>query len=629
MQLTDLAGVGDALAARLVTAFGTEEAALAAVRDRDVERLAAVEGLGERRAVDLVLAASGRRAGDFLRTPRAEALYEDVLDRIRAYANTDAARGRLGLLVPLATRKEMEAHLDEVADWAAEAARLPRDATRALLAKVGRPRTPRPKFDSGLAILVDGEAEYEKLVKAGLDRHCRLLTPEDSGFQEAEMVVYAYTTGSLDLTGADHVVPVPFTTHVGDLVPEATLAWFRENRALWDAAARLAASRVRDTVLPDVLAILDRLDAKSVDFAPVEAAVRRAASEMNDEVKTRAASLSLAGDEILAMMSGRPPKRLTQIQADVMRSGRERVLRETGEDPSCFTDGFPVQIDEDALEKAREAYVGRRRRALFRERVDAARRLAALRPQVEEEVRELLDFDYRYAVGCFVLDYKLARPKFGDAWRLAGALHLNLAAPGARGDAVDYELAAPHRVALLTGANSGGKTTLLETLAQVAILAHMGLPVPAREATVQVVEAVYFFTQKRSLDAGAFEGFLKGFVPIVTSKARKLVLADELEAMTELEAASRIVGTFIEMLKESGSSGVCVTHMADEVSRYTSVRIDGIEARGLDENLNLVVDRTPRMGYRARSTPELILRRLLAKADGAEKGVYEAILKKF
>jgi dsDNA-specific endonuclease/ATPase MutS2 len=149
------------------------------------------------------------------------------------------------------------------------------------------------------------------------------------------------------------------------------------------------------------------------------------------------------------------------------------------------------------------------------------------------------------------------------------------------------------------------------------------------EGDLKTPEGIYFFTQKRSLDAGAFESFLKGFLPIVTSKSTKLVLADELEAMTELEAASRIVGTFIELLRETGSFGVCVTHMAEQVSMHTTVRIDGIEARGLDEHFNLIVDRSPRMNYRARSTPEFILRRLQSKATGAEKKVYDLILAKF
>jgi dsDNA-specific endonuclease/ATPase MutS2 len=68
--------------------------------------------------------------------------------------------------------------------------------------------------------------------------------------------------------------------------------------------------------------------------------------------------------------------------------------------------------------------------------------------------------------------------------------------------------------------------------------------------------------------------------------------------------------------------------MAREIKEVTEtpVRIDGIEAQGLDENLELVVDRTPRFGYLARSTPELIVERLTKLSKGKKREVYERIL---
>jgi len=57
--------------------------------------------------------------------------------------------------------------------------------------------------------------------------------------------------------------------------------------------------------------------------------------------------------------------------------------------------------------------------------------------------------------------------------------------------------------------------------------------------------------------------------------------------------------------------------------------VDGIEASGLDDEYNLIVDRTPRMDYLARSTPELILRRVYEKSDGKVKDVYRKMLELF
>ncbi len=69
--------------------------------------------------------------------------------------------------------------------------------------------------------------------------------------------------------------------------------------------------------------------------------------------------------------------------------------------------------------------------------------------------------------------------------------------------------------------------------------------------------------------------------------------------------------------------------MAQEIMKYTQVRVDGIEAKGLDENYNLLVDRTPRMNYLAKSTPELILQMIYEKSDGRLREIYGQMLEKF
>ena len=54
-----------------------------------------------------------------------------------------------------------------------------------------------------------------------------------------------------------------------------------------------------------------------------------------------------------------------------------------------------------------------------------------------------------------------------------------------------------------------------------------------------------------------------------------------------------------------------------------------LEARGLDKNLNLIVDRKPRYNYVAKSTPELIVERLARQADGVKRDFYLHLLDKF
>jgi hypothetical protein len=638
MGLTDIEGIGETTASRIQDRFGSEEAFREAARNLEVHRIARVEGLSGRRAVDVVLQVRGREPHDFLRTDRARTLYDDVVERLLERAHTTRAENRIRTMVPLRDREEMEARVGEAVEARDVVRDLPRDEVSSLLRRVGRVREPdRSYHDGSTAILVDTREDYERLVQEGVDRYCTVLTPEDTAYHDGyDLVVYAYSQGKLDLEGAENVISVPYTTDPARLVPEATIHRFEANRDRLEALAELhdllgPASPVEGSTARACLERLDDVEDAGRDWGAVEARLEEAVDEMNEAFREEVQGLSIEGDEVLSMMGGDQPQKVAGLQSEILQEKQEELREELGEDiRGVFSGDFPLELDREALQRKRQRIVGRWRRQGHRRKAEAAQDLAALEDALEDEVEAFLDFDYRFAVGSFVLDHDLREPSFGEGLAVEEALHLDLVEEG--GQRVDYHVGTGEggpNVVLLTGANSGGKTTLLETLAQVAILAHMGLPVNAREATVEPVDALHFFTRKRSLDAGALESFLEDFVPILTSGERKLVLADELEAMTEVEAAARIVGTFVDLLGETESLGVFVTHMAEEVSQFAAVRVDGIEARGLDEDLDLVVDRTPRIDYMARSTPELILERLAQTGEQEQQEVFERVLDAF
>jgi len=200
------------------------------------------------------------------------------------------------------------------------------------------------------------------------------------------------------------------------------------------------------------------------------------------------------------------------------------------------------------------------------------------------------------------------------------------------GKASFFPEAGENRVVLLSGVNSGGKTSLLELLAQCVILGHMGFPAPAKELELGPVEELYYFGKsKGTLDAGAFETTLKQF-SVLSESSGKLVLADELESITEPGASARIIAGILEYLVQNEQSlGIFVSHLSELIleNTETEVRVDGIEAKGLDSKLELVVDRTPVYNHVARSTPELIVERLFRKTSGKEQEFYAHLKGKF
>ncbi|MHA1907062.1 MAG: MutS-related protein [Candidatus Thorarchaeota archaeon] len=273
--------------------------------------------------------------------------------------------------------------------------------------------------------------------------------------------------------------------------------------------------------------------------------------------------------------------------------------------------------------------------------------LVKFQEAVSKAVLTLLEFDLFLAVGLFATDYELKQPHISPEYSgigVKGARNIFLVESMLKGrhgevQPIEYVIGGTpycpdgtsgENCALLSGANSGGKTTTIQTLAQVATMAQAGFPVPAKKAHLRAFEEIFFFYKSRGMvSAGAFETTLKQFADIVVSEKAKLALFDEVEAITEPGSAANVIAGLIEILQEDENScTVICSHLAKEIQEVTNVpvRIDGIEARGLDENLELIVDRTPRFGVVARSTPELIVERLSKLAKGRKKEVYDKIL---
>jgi hypothetical protein len=262
------------------------------------------------------------------------------------------------------------------------------------------------------------------------------------------------------------------------------------------------------------------------------------------------------------------------------------------------------------------------RRVTEREReveADLRASIADARDDVDRAAEAVDDVAFELSLARFGAAHGLTRPVVGgDGLAVEGARNPFLDDP----DPVDYgvgdhDRSPPgDRVAVLTGANSGGKTTLLETCCAVALLASMGLPVPADHAAVGRFDSIVFHRRHASFNAGVLESTLQSIVPPLTDDGRTLMLVDEFEAITEPGRAADLLNGLVELTVDRGALGVYVTHLADDLSPLPeNARIDGIFAEGLTPDLELRVDYQPRFGTVGKSTPEFIVSRLVANAD--------------
>lgn len=636
ITLQNIKGIGDKISEKIIKSVGGEEELQKIVEDVDVERIINIDGISQRKAIDIMNQLLNNPKDEFIKSDRAMELYEDIINKILAYSNTKYSKNRILLLSPSKDIEKINSQLDFVMDAKQHVSQLPIIKLRGLMKNLKEVEEVKAEYDPSKAILVESDEDNSYLTDLGLNQYYPILTASDSPLLKEELmnydlVFYVYSQGILDFEGMPNLVMINIEDNDYEIVPEKIINFFIQNKDLFTRVHEIQKIRNKESVLGEIIPIIDEvniIDKREVD---IEKLVYSLKEDMDDELEKSIKQVDLEGDEILNLLNNNFPPKIKKIFDEIINKRKEIIYEKTGIRFDPFLRKYPIEIDDTEIERIILEQSSKKENDIFDIKRNAAIELNSIKEKAIKEVEDVIKFDYEFSLGSFAYEYDLCRPEFSEEIELNGALHLELALKKDKDQIqkVDYKLTQDENIALLTGANSGGKTTLLETLTQISIMAQIGLPVSADSAKIKLFDEIYHFSKKRSLDAGAFESFLNVFIPIVTTDSEKLVLLDELEGITELDAAVKIISTFIDMIKESNSYGIIVTHMARELMNYTDIRVDGIEAKGLDENYNLIVDRTPKMNFLAKSTPELILKRIYEKSDDELKAVYSRILEKF
>ncbi len=661
-ELESIPGVGAKTAERL----SELEDPAGALADGDVARIAQAPGITDGRAARIARAAIRHRHGDsaaFLATDRAEELYESVLGLLKERAVTEYGAKRLETLYPSASA----ARIEEVRAFA-EAA-LEREPTPELLEALsgveplGSPRDVRVRD----RCLATGDAEtYSEATAAVPELSVELI--EDArdvsdlarGYSTVVVLDEAFTGIDLD-ADADVRVEPDALEDPATVVPERTLAFFARNRdrlraaaAVHEAAGLEAGSSVDTGTLNAALERLDddgevidddRLRALQTSIDDLDAAVSMAENVANDRLREaiEARDVTIEGGDLLSLVERGAGvdsllnRELSEEFAEAIEAARTHLVDAIGIDDyeslarQAFAEepSFPVEHDGRVVDRLREELIGDRDRRAARMKRELAEELGDMRGPAESLVEDALELDVELAVSRFARDFECSFPEFGgDGVAIEGGRSPLLDVAFEDVDPVDYEI---EGVSLLSGVNSGGKTSTLDLVGTVVIAAQMGLPVPAESVRTRRFEALHYQAKTQgTLDAGAFESTLREFGSLVEGAGRRLVLVDELESITEPGASAVIIAGILEALAEGDSTAVFVSHLAGEIleATETDVTVDGIEAVGLVDG-ELQVNRSPVKNHLARSTPELIVEKLAgeAKKDGGE--FYAALLEKF
>jgi dsDNA-specific endonuclease/ATPase MutS2 len=657
MELTAIPGVGEKTAAALAELDDPETA----LRDGDVAALARAPGITEGRAAAIARAAIRQEHGDdgkFLATDRAHEIHRSVLELLQDRTVTSYGAKRMETLFPTAARSRIE----EVRAFVEQATeREPEPAVLDALTGVAPLESPDSRRVRERCLATADAERYAEAKSAFPELSVEVV---DDARDLAELarsystvVVLDETFAGVDVAGDVRVLPDAAERPV-EVVPERVLGFFATNRSRIEAALSVFEAAGMEppcsvAALTDALSRLDEdgtivgdeeLDRLSTAVDDLDAAASTAASVANDRLREaiRERDVTIQGTDFLSLVEQGArvdtllSRELADEYADAVEAARSHLveslsLRENeaelarrafSEEPT-----FPVEHDDEAVSRLRtELTAGRDQRAA-RLKADLAADLADLREPVEAMVREALELDVELAVSRFARDFDCVLPTFTDedGFVIHGGRLPLLDVPCEAVDPVDYAVSG---VTLLSGVNSGGKTSTLDLVAVVYVLAHMGLPVPAEEVRLGRVDELHYYAKTQgTLDAGAFESTLREFAGLVDGAENRLVLVDELESITEPGASAKIIAGILEELHGQGATAVFVSHLAGEIRDAADfdAAVDGIEAVGLVDG-ELEVNRSPVKGHLARSTPELIVEKL---AGESETSFYDGLLEKF
>ena len=649
----------DGIGAKTAERLAELDDPIAALEAGDVAEIARAPGISDGRAARIARSAIRHRHGDsdeFLATARARELYDSVLALLKTRAVTEYGKKHLETLYPSSSAdriSEVRAFTERAID------RVPTAEVLKALSGV-EPLDASRDVRIRDRCLATNDAETFSEARDAVPELSVELVEDTRGIADlargySSVIVLDEAFSGIEIEGDVRVRPAALEDPAA-LVPERTLAFFAQNgdRLRAAAAVHRAAEMEPSCDIDGLERALERLDSDGTvtgdsqlarletAIDDLDTAVSMAESVANDRLREaiEERDVTIEGADLLSLVERGAgvdsllERELADEFAESIEAAREHLVdtlsvsdheslvrQAFNEEPT-----FPVEHDERVITRLREELTAERDRRAARIKRDLAEELREMRNPAESLVQAALQLDVELAVSRFARDFECTFPKIdGRGVTIEAGRSPLLDVPFDSVEPVDY---AVEGVSLLSGVNSGGKTSTLDLVGTVVVLAQMGLPVPAERARVERFEALHYQAKTQgTLDAGAFESTLREFGSLVEGDRTRLVLVDELESITEPGASAVIIAGILEALTESDSTAVFVSHLAGEIKEAATVdvTVDGIEAIGLADG-ELQVKRSPVKNHLARSTPELIVEKL---AESEERAFYSALLEKF
>ncbi len=626
----------------------------------DLEALSAILGIKRREAEKVVIRTKEDLAGYKVRsvfcTKETRELEKELLKILSMYATTKNGKDRVLTLTPSLSGEELQTRSKDVREsrkleeqlGGAKIARVREIISGAAIEKMSFGQSPLIAIRRR-GIEVELKETYGEFVQVefldSTDKARELLQKENIILLISEG---AAEEGVLDEPGIINIdinnLPEPC-----ELYPEFVINSFVAKKQAIEAIITLLTefATLKDSYLfkgipvdglEDVLGLVEKIEMENGKAEPsFDEEIYRYEEELNKEAER----IMRRGGGV-EEFKGYLEEVLVNMVDALMLTGEDKdVLWECAYEN--LDSGLPFEFSRVPLQRLRQRYNRKKAERKYYRLREFATQLERHRAQVSTAIKKIFYLDFMLAVVQFSRDFKLNMPELSEEG-LGVIMGRNIflvdeeLSGGEPVVPVSYSIgktnlgifgAAPHPVAILTGANSGGKTSLLIMLATAVILTELGLPVPAERAEIPLMP-LYLYRRKMIKKTGSFEYSMRALSRIFMREGAKVVLIDELEALTEPGAMGRIMAAILNYMPKD-TIAVVITHLIHELLPHISiekVRVDGIESEGLDAAGNIIVDRQPMFSHIGSSTPELVIKKLLGRVKKKDlKTVYEEIIK--
>ncbi len=388
--------------------------------------------------------------------------------------------------------------------------------------KIGK-KTWRPPYS--VIVVTEDEKDYMSLQKSG----CPVkLILNDQDVKDLEDMDVVQVLNCENYNMALERLPQTVFLNSSD---EAYLEKYVEILSQWnDLILKLDSMNLDSelrTVVDEVKSLMHLTNSKKSEKISVER-VNEALHEIREDISQVVKEMTISGSSLVEMISkGLIPEELKIVVS--------KAIQKTGLPSELFFKTIPVTVDEHELNKLMRKQEFKEFSNVAEEIKLNSKKLIKLPEKLKLIDEYLLIHDFKAGVKLWCAD-KYDFPEISDKLHLEESRNIFLKNP----QAINFNLNKENRCSILTGANSGGKTTLLEHALQIVSCLHLGLPMRGKSKSPLFSEVYYFAKNKGSMSKGAFETLLTQMSEIKTGN-RTLILADEIEAVTEPGVAGKTI----------------------------------------------------------------------------------------